>query len=306
MSDEGVLVTHGLSRAYGSSKALDGVSVTVRKGEIYGLVGRNGAGKTTLMRLVTGQSTPTQGSVELFGQTGRELLPARSRTGAMIETPSFAPFLTARENLEYYRLQRGVPGKRVVDEVLELVDLKDTGKKKFKTFSLGMKQRLGLALALMNHPDFLILDEPINGLDPEGVAEFRALLRRLNQERQTTILISSHILTELSTVATCYGFLEQGRLLEEITAQTLHDKCRTCLRLSVDDAAKAAMLLQTRLGTDNFQVLPGNVIELYACLDRPQEVSGALAAGGAAILGMEQKSADLEAYFLNLIGGGRQ
>ena len=306
MSDEIVLATHGLSRAYASSRALDGVSVTVRKGEIYGLVGRNGAGKTTLMRLVTGQSAPTQGSVELFSQTGRELLPARSRTGAMIETPSFAPFLTARENLEYYRLQRGVPGKRVVDEVLEQVDLKDTGKKKFKTFSLGMKQRLGLALALMNHPDFLILDEPINGLDPEGVAEFRALLRRLNRERQTTILISSHILTELSTVATCYGFLEQGRLLEEITAQTLHDKCRTCLRLSVDDAAKAAMLLQTRLGTDNFQVLPGNVIELYACLDRPQEVSGALAAGGAAILGMEQKSADLEAYFLNLIGGGRQ
>ena len=223
----------------------------------------------------------------------------------MIEVPSFAPFLTAKENLEYYRLQRGIPGKGVVDEVLELVDLRETGKKKFKTFSLGMKQRLGLALALMNHPDFLILDEPINGLDPEGVAEFRALLRRLNRERQTTILISSHILTELSSVATCYGFVEQGKLLEEISAQTLHDKCRTCLRLSVDDAPRAAMLLQTQLGTDNFEVLPGSVIELYDCLDRPQEVSGALAAGGVAILGMEQKSADLEAYFLNLIGGGR-
>ncbi len=303
---ENVLVTHGLSRAYGHSKALDGVSVAVRKGEIYGLVGRNGAGKTTLMRLVTGQSAPTAGSVELFGQTGRELLQARRRTGAMIETPSFAPFLTARENLEYYRLQRGIPGKQAVDEVLELVDLRETGKKKFKTFSLGMKQRLGLALALMNHPDFLILDEPINGLDPEGVAEFRSLLRRLNRERETTILISSHILTELSSVATCYGFLEQGQLLEEITAQTLHDKCRTCLRLSVDDAPRAAMLLQTRLGTDNFQVLPGSVIELYDCLDRPQEVSGTLASGGVAILGMEQKSADLEAYFLNLIGGGRK
>ena len=303
---ENVLVTHGLSRAYGHSKALDGVSVAVRKGEIYGLVGRNGAGKTTLMRLVTGQSAPTAGSVELFGQTGRELLQARRRTGAMIETPSFAPFLTARENLEYYRLKRGIPGKQAVDEVLELVDLRETGKKKFKTFSLGMKQRLGLALALMNHPDFLILDEPINGLDPEGVAEFRSLLRRLNRERETTILISSHILTELSSVATCYGFLEQGQLLEEITAQTLHDKCRTCLRLSVDDAPRAAMRLQTRLGTDNFQVLPGSVIELYDCLDRPQEVSGTLASGGVAILGMEQKSADLEAYFLNLIGGGRK
>ena len=299
-----VLATHGLSRAYGRSKALDQVSVTVRKGDIYGLVGRNGAGKTTLMRLVTGQSATTEGSLELFGQTGRELLPARSRTGAMIEVPSFAPFLTARENLEYYRLQRGIPGKDVVDEVLEQVDLRETGKK-FKTFSLGMKQRLGLALALMNHPDFLILDEPINGLDPEGVAEFRALLKRLNQERQTTILISSHILTELSSVATCYGFLEQGRLLEEISAQTLHDKCRTCLRLSVDDAPRAAMLLQTGLGTDNFEVLPGSVIELYDHLDRPQEVSGTLAAGGVAILGMEQKGADLEAYFLKLIGGGR-
>ena len=192
-----------------------------------------------------------------------------------------------------------------MDEVLEQVDLHDTGKKKFKTFSLGMKQRLGLALALMNHPDFLILDEPINGLDPEGVAEFRALLRKLNQERQTTILISSHILTELSSVATCYGFLEQGKLLEEISAQTLHDKCRTCLHLMVDDAPRAAMILQTQLGTEKFEVLPNNVIELYDCLDRPQAVSGALSAGGVALLGMEQKGADLEAYFLNLIGGGR-
>jgi len=229
----------------------------------------------------------------------------RRRTGAMIEIPSFAPFLTARENLEYYRLQRGIPGKNVPDEALELVDLKDTGKKKFKTFSLGMKQRLGLALALMNHPDFLILDEPINGLDPEGVAEFRQILRRLNQERQTTILISSHILTELSSVATCYGFLEKGQLLEEISAETLHEKCRTCLRIQVDDAAKAAAALQSRLGTNSFEVLPGSVIELYDPLDRPQDVSAALASEGVALFSMEQKGSDLEAYFLGLIGGGR-
>ena len=300
-----VLATHSVSRAYGHSRVLDRVSVTVRKGDIYGLVGRNGAGKTTLMRMVTGQSYPTEGSVELFGQTGRELLQARRRTGAMIEVPSFAPFLTARENLEYYRVQRGIPGRETVDEVLELVDLRDTGKKKFKTFSLGMKQRLGLALALMNRPDLLILDEPINGLDPEGVAEFRALLRRLNRERETTILISSHILTELSSVATCYGFLEQGKVLEEVSAQAIHDKCRTCLRLTVGDAPRAAMLLQTGLGTDNFEVRPGNVIDLYDCLDQPEKVSAALAGGGVPLLAMEQKSADLETYFLNLIGGGR-
>lgn len=300
-----VLATHGLSRAYGHSQVLDRVSITVRKGDIYGLVGRNGAGKTTLMRIITGQACPTAGSVELFGQTGRELLQARRRTGAMIEVPSFAPFLTARENLEYYRLQRGIPGRETVDEVLELVELEDVGKKKFKSFSLGMKQRLGLALALMNRPDLLILDEPINGLDPEGVAEFRALLRRLNRERETTILISSHILTELSSVATCYGFLEGGKVLEETSAQDIQDKCRTCLRLTVGDGPRAAMLLQTGLGTDNFEVHPGNVIDLYDCLDQPEKVSAALARGGVPLLAMEQKSADLEAYFLNLIGGGR-
>ena len=298
-----VLVTYGLTKRYGSAAALDGVTMAVHRGDIYGLVGRNGAGKTTLMRIATGQAKRTFGELELFGASGRELRPQRERTGAMIEIPSFSPFLTARENLEYYRLQRGIPGGGVVDEALELTGLRYTGKKKFKTFSLGMKQRLGLALALMNHPDLLILDEPINGLDPEGVAEFRALLRRLNQERHTTILISSHILSELSSIATRYGFMEKGRILEEISAEALHDKCRTCLRLMVDDAPKAAAILQTQLGADKFEVLPGNVIQLYEYLDQPQAVSGALAQGGAAILGMEQKGADLEAYFLNLIGG---
>ena len=300
-----VLAAYGLQKAYGSCMALDGAAMMVRRGDIYGLVGRNGAGKTTLMRLATGQSCPTGGELELFGASGKAMRPQRSRTGAMIEIPSFSPFLSARENLEYYRLQRGIPGRHAVNEVLELVNLAGTGNKKFKAFSLGMKQRLGLALALMNHPDFLILDEPINGLDPEGVAEFRQILRSLNQERQTTILISSHILSELSSIATRYGFMEQGRLLEEISAEALHDKCRTCLRLEVDDAAKAAALLQSQLGTDKFEVLPGNVVQLYDCLDAPKRASYALAQNGVALLAMEQKGADLEAYFLNLIGGGR-
>ncbi len=300
-----VMATYGLQKAYGSCKVLDGVNMLVRRGDVYGLVGRNGAGKTTLMRMITGQSEPSGGEMELFGASGKNMRSQRTRTGAMIEIPSFSPFLTAQENLEYYRLQRGIPGRHVVDEVLEQVDLANTGKKKFKSFSLGMKQRLGLALALMNHPDFLVLDEPINGLDPEGVAEFRQILRQLNQERQTTILISSHILSELSNVATRYGFMEQGKLLEEISAETLHDKCRTCLRLEVDDAAKAAAVLQSELGTDKFEVLPNNVVQLYACLDDPKQASYALARNGVALLAMEQKGADLEAYFLDLIGGGR-
>ena len=300
-----VLATYGLKKAYGACMALDGTNMMVRRGDIYGLVGRNGAGKTTLMRMATGQSQPSGGEIELFGASGREMGPQRRRTGAMIEIPSFSPFLTARENLEYYRLQRGIPGKQTVDEALELVDLTDTENKKFKSFSLGMKQRLGLALALMNRPDFLILDEPINGLDPKGVAEFRQILWQLNQERETTILVSSHILSELSNIATRYGFMEQGKILEEISAQALHDKCRTCLRLEVDDASHAAAILQTELGTDKFEVLPGNVIQLYDCLDDPKRASYALAQNGVALLAMEQKGADLEAYFLNLIGGGR-
>ena len=306
MSDNSaVIATYGLKKAYGACMALDGANMQVRRGDIYGLVGRNGAGKTTLMRMLTGQSQPSGGEMELFGASGKDMRGQRSRAGCMIEVPSFAPFLTARENLEYYRLQRGIPGRQAVDEVLEQVNLADMGKKKFKSFSLGMKQRLGLALALMNHPDLLILDEPINGLDPEGVAEFRQILRTLNQERETTILISSHILPELSNVATRYGFMEQGRLLEEISAETLHDKCRTCLRLEVDDAARAAAVLQTELGTDKFEVLPGGVIQLYDCLEDPKRASYALAQNGVALLAMEQKGADLEAYFLNLIGGGR-
>ena len=300
-----VMAAYGLQKAYGACMALDGVNMQVRRGDIYGMVGRNGAGKTTLMRMATGQSQPSGGEIELFGASGKNMRSQRSRTGAMIEIPSFSPFLTARENLEYYRLQRGIPGREAVDEVLELTGLSDTGKKKFKSFSLGMKQRLGLALALMNHPDFLILDEPINGLDPEGVAEFRQILRQLNQERQTTILISSHILSELSSIATRYGFMEKGKIIEEISAEALHDKCRTCLRREGAAAARAAAILQTELGTDRFEVLPGNVVQLYDCLDDPKRASYALAQNGVALLAMEQKGADLEAYFLNLIGGGR-
>ena len=203
---ENVLVTRGLTKRYGSHLAVDHVDLTIPKGEIYGLVGRNGAGKTTIIRMAAAQTVPTAGEIELFGAVGeRELQKARSRTGAMVEIPSFYPYLTAKENLEYYRRQRGVAGAYVVEDALRQVGLADTGRKKFKTFSLGMKQRLGLALALMNRPDLLLLDEPINGLDPEGIVDFRNLLLELNRQYQITILISSHILSELQNLATCNG-----------------------------------------------------------------------------------------------------
>lgn len=301
-----VLALRGLTKRYGTHLAVDRADMTIEHGQIYGLVGRNGAGKTTIIRMVTSQTVPTAGEIELFGATGgRELGRMRERTGAMVETPSFYPYLTARENLEYYRIQRGLPGKRVVDEALEAVSLTNTGKKKFKHFSLGMKQRLGLALALMNHPDLLLLDEPINGLDPEGIVEFRNILLDLCRQRQTTILISSHILSELGNLATCYGFIDGGIMLEQISAQALREKCRACVELQVSDAAKASQVLERALEARDYEVLPENVIRLYDCLDRPEVVTQALVEGGVSLRSVESKGANLEDYFLSMIGGVR-
>ena len=297
-------MTRGLTKKYGSNLAVEDVGLRLEKGQIYGLVGRNGAGKTTIIRMLTAQTVPTSGEIELFGETTpKGLSAARARLGAMVEIPSFYPYLTAAENLEYYRRQRGIPGAGCVAEALERVGLQEAGKKKFKQFSLGMKQRLGLALALMDHPDLLLLDEPINGLDPEGIVEFRNLLLELNRQRETTILISSHILSELANVATHYGFLDKGHMLEQISAQKLREKCRACLQLTVGDASAAALALEQRLETREYEVLPGNVLRLYDFLDRPQAVAAALAEAGVAILGLESKNANLEDYFLSLIGG---
>ncbi len=301
---ENVLVTHGLTKRYGTAVAVDRVDLTLPKGEIYGLVGRNGAGKTTIIRMISAQTVPTSGDIELFGASEeRALQAARGRTGAMVEIPSFYPYLTARENLEYYRRQRGIAGAQVVEDALEQVGLTNTGRKKFKTFSLGMKQRLGLALALMNRPDLLLLDEPINGLDPEGIVEFRNLLLELNRQYQTTILISSHILSELQNLATCYGFIDKGRMLEQLSAAALAEKCRDCLELKVDDAPRAAALLERELGYRDFEVLPAGTIRLYQGLEHPEKVTALLFGQGITLYGMEHRGANLEDYFLNLIGG---
>ena len=303
---ENVLELHSLTKRYGNNVAVNRADLSIAQGEIYGLVGLNGAGKTTIIRMISAQTIPTAGEIVLFGATGeRALSRMRARTGVMVETPSFYPYLSALDNLEYYRLQRGIPGKHVAEEALESVGLANTGKKKFKHFSLGMKQRLGLGLALMNRPDLLLLDEPINGLDPEGIVEFRNILLDLSRQRQTTILISSHILPELSNLATCYGFIDKGVMLEEISAKALREKCRACLELQVDDASKASLVLERTLGAQDYEVLPGNVIRLYGCLDRPEQVTQALIQAGVSLRAAENKGANLEDYFLSLIGGVR-
>jgi ABC-2 type transport system ATP-binding protein len=300
-----LLRTRGLTKKYGQFYALHDVDIAVNKGEIYGLVGKNGAGKTTLLRMISGQAIQSDGEVELFGETtARGLERARRRTGAMIETPSFYPYLTAAQNLEYYRIQRGVAGRKVVEDILAQVELDKAGRKKFKDFSLGMKQRLGLALAMMDNPDLLILDEPVNGLDPTGIVEFRNLLLRLSHERGITILISSHILSELANMATSFGFLDHGALLQQITAEELQKRCRQYVELVVSDGERTATILERQLHCEEYEVLPGGVIHLYQYLDEPAKVASAVVPEGIQLYSMEVKGSNLEDYFLKLIGGG--
>lgn len=234
---EYIFTAHGLSKSYRHFKALNGLSMNVPKGAIYGLVGKNGAGKTTLIRLITGLQEPTQGRYCLYGTQNdeKDITRARRRIGAVVETPSIYGELTAVENIkEQYRVL-GLPSFEGIDEILKLVGLENTGNKKAKNFSLGMKQRLGIAIALCGDPDLLILDEPINGLDPQGIVEMRELILKLNQDGQITVIISSHILDELSRLATHYGFIDGGRMVREISAEDLDAACRKCIRIEVSD-----------------------------------------------------------------------
>ena len=303
---DNILVTRNLCKKYGKNFAIKNLNINVKKGDIYGLVGKNGAGKTTLIRMALSMSEITSGEVELFGATNeKDRIKEHVKIGAMIETPSFYPYLSAKENLEYYRIQRGLAGKECVNEALEIVGLSDVGKKKFKGFSLGMKQRLGIALAIMGNPDFLILDEPINGLDPIGIKEVRDMLIKLNKLKGTTILMSSHILGELSQLATCYGFINDGELIEEISVEQLEDKCKHYLAIKVDNAEKATTILEENLKCKDYEVLNNNSIRVYGYLEEPELVSKALFSGGVIISSLERVGSNLEEYFLSLIGGNK-
>lgn len=299
-----IIRTNNISKNYGSFTALRDMNITIKKGDIYGLVGNNGAGKTTFLRILTGQSQPTSGTFELFGKSGeKELQRARRRTGAIIEQPCFYPKLTVGKNLEYYRIQRGIPGKDSVDRALEAVNILEAKNKKFSDLSLGMKQRVGLALAMMGEPELLILDEPINGLDPSGIIEIRNLLLKLNKENNITIIISSHILSELSNIATSYGFLNKGVLVEQLTAKELEDKCTSYIEVKVDNTKKLCAVIEEKLGYKNYKVLPGNVIHLFEGIKEPEKVSKLAVENGMALKEITQKMIKLEDYYMSLVGG---
>lgn len=304
--NEHVLKTNGLTKSYHGVNALHDVSVTLESGKIYGLIGQNGAGKSTLMRLVTGLTFPTSGSIELFDHSGERALQAeRKRVGCMIEYPSILPTMTAKNNLKLHRIMRGIPNMEVEDELLELVGLAGTGKKKAKNFSLGMKQRLGIAVALLGNPELLILDEPINGLDPIGVVEIRNLLKKLCEERQITILISSHNLPELYQTATDYIIIHKGEIKQSLTLAELEECCKHNIHISCDQAEKLVSVLETELNTRNYKVMPDKTVKLYDYLGEKERVARALFENGIIVTNLSNGGDTLEDYFISIVGGGR-
>ena len=301
---EVILATRNLTKKYNNISAVSGINLEVKPGQIYGLVGKNGAGKTTLLRMITGQSYATEGEMVLFGaNTEADLCKGRKRIGAIIETPSFYSYMSGKDNLEYYRIQRGIPGKQCVVEALEEVGLTEAANKKYKSYSLGMKQRLGLALALMNRPELLLLDEPINGLDPFGIVEIRNLLFKLNQEKNITILISSHILSELSNLVNYYGFIDKGKLIKQLSAEDLSKECNKYIELKVDNVERMTALLETKLNCHSYKLTPEYAIHIYEYLDQPKKISELAVTNGIGLQSMMVKEINLENYFIQLVGG---
>ena len=299
---EYVFKSKGLGKKYGSFTALKDVNMEIPKGAIYGFVGKNGAGKTTLIRCLCGLQRPTEGSFELMGVSNEDknITRTRRRLGAVVETPAIYKAMNARSNLIQQCLLLGLPDFSCVDELLKLVGLSDTGRKKAGKFSLGMRQRLGLAVALCGDPDFIILDEPTNGLDPQGIIEIRELIIKLNRERGITFLISSHILDELGRMATHYGFIDKGHIVRQMSSEELQKECRKSARMKVSDTGKLAKLLDEKgIG---YKILGPDTADVYAELVF-SELAKDCEKAGFSILTMEEHDESLEAFYLSLLGG---
>lgn len=296
-----VLKTNNLTKKYKDFTALDHLNITINKGDIYGLIGRNGAGKTTLMRMITTLTNKTSGEFELFGSQDNDLTETKRRIGCLIENPAFFWNLTAYKNLKYYALQKGITDDKKIEEALKLVELTDSKNKKFKTFSLGMKQRLGIALAIMDNPDFIILDEPINGLDPIGISDLRNTFKKLNEEKNITILISSHILSELYAIANKFCILEKGKKVKELSKEELDLECSKCIVIKTDDVKKATIVLENVLKTTNYKVIDKKEIRVYDYLNHTDKVNKALIKNDVNIMSISEVGISLEDYFKTVI-----
>jgi ABC transporter related len=296
-----VIKLRDISKKRGQTEILNHLNMTVYQKDIYGFIGQNGAGKSTTMKIIMSLIKETQGQLELFDTLDNQI--NRSRIGAIIENPAFYPYMTAYENLKYYIQYKGIVEINSIEKVLKMVDLENARKKKYKNYSLGMKQRLGLALALINHPDLLILDEPLNGLDPQGIVELREILSHLNKKYGITMLISSHILDELEMIATRYGFIHQGQMIEEITAEKLQEKLKKYISLDVENIGLASITLEQKLHTENFKVMDDHTIYLYDFVNESSQVATTLIQEGVILNKMNISNVSLENYYLSLIKG---
>ncbi len=297
-----VLQTKNLSKRYKNFTALNHVDMTVYKGDIYGFIGRNGAGKTTIMKIITGLTEATSGEFEIFSKKGKAVFEEKKRMGCMIENPAFFGNLTAYQNLKYYCLQKGITNLERIDEVLALVQLTDVKNKKFRKFSLGMKQRLGIAFAMLDNPDLIILDEPINGLDPIGISELRETFHKLNQECGITIIISSHILSELYAVSNRFLFIDKGQVLKEITKEELDLECMRCLVVKADDIRHMATVLESKMNISDYKVIDNNEIRIYDEKVKATELNKVLIQNDINVSGIFESGVSLEDYFKSLVG----
>ena len=297
-----LITTNELCKQYAGKMVINHVNMHIPEQSIYGFVGENGSGKTTIMRLLTGLAEPTSGSFTLFGveNTDRKIYQVRQQLSAIVEATSLVPTMTARDNMIYQEMYLGI---KLTDEerdaLLKKVNLQDVGKKKVKNFSLGMRQRLGIAMALMNKPKLMLLDEPMNGLDPEGIAELRDLLIELNRTEGITVLISSHILSELEKIASFYGFISKGHLIEEITAEELQSRCRKSLHVKVNNVNASEELLK-KLKINDYKISPNGDVNIYDNV-KIKDMVAAFAEESIDILGINSSEESVEEYYLNLI-----
>lgn len=298
-----IMTTDGLTKMYGKKAAAKDINIHIREGEIYGLIGRNGAGKTTIMRMLSGLSNPTSGSYSLFGDSGADAKKHLSKVGVLIEHPGLYPTMSAHENLKIKGIAMGVKDPdAMAKELLDTVGLKDTGKKAASSFSLGMRQRLGIALALVGDPKIIILDEPINGLDPQGIVEVRNMLEKLRDERGITIMISSHILDELGKLADSYGIIHNGQIIDEFTTEELHERCEQYIQINTDDNNKAVSTLQG-MGIKSIAIDSNHKIRVGERLDESGIMVRKLVNSDLLVNEVIVKNISLEDYYLNVTGG---
>lgn len=299
---EYILTTDKLTKIYGQTRAADAVSLHIRKGDVYGLIGRNGAGKTTILKMICGLSHPSSGSMTFMGKSGAEIAGEMHKIGSLIETPGLFPKMSAYQNIKIKCIMCGKNDDAYINSLLKQVGLEHVGKKPTKNFSLGMKQRLGIALALVGDPEFIVLDEPINGLDPQGIAEMREIIHRLSKERGMTVIVSSHILDELAKVADSFGIISDGRLIDEFTIEELGQRCGKHVLLKTGDAENSCKVLSDN-GISKYEVLNNGEIKIYEEIDDTSKIVAALVGADIAVYELVIVQSTLEQYYLNRTGG---